>query len=131
MTALSFGFTKIVVANLERAERFYTGVFGMRSLHRVRAEDHAYPLEEVILSLSPEGHKLLLVRYLTKPCPPAGAAWIGFTVADMEATLADVETAGGRIEVPPHENPEHGVIAAIAADPDGHLIEVIQMLACS
>ena len=129
MTALSFGFTKIVVADLERAERFYSQVFGLQPLHRVRAEDHAYPLEEVILSLSPEGHKLLLVRYLTRPCPPAGAAWIGFTVAGMGATLVAVTACGGSIEVPPHDNPEHGVIAAIAADPDGHLIEVIQLMA--
>jgi len=128
MTALSFGFTKIVVADLERAERFYSQVFGLQPLHRVRAEDHAYPLEEAILSLSPEGHKLLLVRYLTRPCPPAGAAWIGFTVADMETALAAVTANGGGIEVPPHDNPEHGVIAAIAADPDGHLIEVIQLM---
>ncbi len=128
MTALSFGFTKIVVADLDRAERFYSDVFGLQSLHRVRAEDHAYPLEEAILSLSPESHKLLLVRYLTRPCPPAGAAWIGFTVADMDATLEVLQANGGRIEVQPHDNPEHGVIAAIAADPDGHLIEVIQLM---
>jgi catechol 2,3-dioxygenase-like lactoylglutathione lyase family enzyme len=129
MTALSFGFTKIVVADLARAEEFYTQVFGLKPMHRVTAEDHAYPLEEIILSLSPEGHKLLLVRYLTRPCPPAGAAWIGFTVADMATALNAVEASGGRIEVPPHDNSEHGVIAAIAADPDGHLIEVIQSMA--
>ncbi len=130
MTTLSFGFTKLVVADLDRAEGFYRDTFAMQALHRVTAEDHTYPLEEVVMALSPdgEGHKLLLVRYLARPCPPAGAAWIGFTVTDMSATLRQLEAAGGRIEVPVHENAEHGVLAAIAADPDGHLIEVIQLL---
>lgn len=128
MTALSFGFTKIVVADLGRAERFFAQAFGLQVLHRVVAEDHAYPLEEIVLSLSPEGHKLVLVHYLTRPCPPAGSAWIGFTVTDMASALEAVEANGGKVEVPAHDSPEHSVIAAIAADPDGHLIEVIQLL---
>jgi predicted enzyme related to lactoylglutathione lyase len=130
VSALAFSFTKLVVSDLERAERFYCSVFGMKALHRVTSEEHAYPLEEVILSLTGEAgdHRLVVTRYLERPCPPAGSVWTGFVVADMAATLAAVEAAGGSIAVPVHENAEHGVLAAIAADPEGHLIEIIQML---
>lgn len=130
MSALAFGFTKLVVGDLDASERFYRDVFGMKSLHRVATEEHAYALEEIVMSLSgAQGdHALVITRYLKRPCPPSGSAWTGFVVADVAATLQAVERAGGRIEVGSHENSEHGVLAAIAADPDGHLIEIIQVV---
>ena len=59
--------------------------------------------------------------------PAAGAAWTGFTVADLDATVAALERAGGRIEVPIHTSSSHPVRAVVARDPEGHMIEVIQM----
>jgi catechol 2,3-dioxygenase-like lactoylglutathione lyase family enzyme len=133
MKARAFGFTKIVVADLDRVERFYRDVFGMEQVGRVTTDEHRYALDEVILALpgDPGGHRLVITRYRQRPCPPSGAAWTGFVVADMEATLAAVAAGGGEIEVPVHENSEHGVLAAIVADPEGHLIEIIQTLAAS
>lgn len=131
MTALSFGFTKLVVSDLDALELFYCSVFGMQAMHRVSAGEHAYALDEVILALpgAPAAHSLIITRYRHRPCPPSGAAWTGFVVTDLAATLAAIESSGGAIEVPAHENAEHGVLAAIASDPEGHLIEVIQMIA--
>jgi len=75
MAALAFSFTKLVVKDLERAERFYCEVFGMAPAHRVRTEKHDNALEEVILSLGGEGgHALVLLRYLARPSSPAGVA---------------------------------------------------------
>lgn len=131
MNALTFGFTKLVVNDLDALERFYRDVFGMQQIHRVSTDEHKYALDEVILSLSGarDTHTLILACYRQRPCPPPGAAWTGFVVSDMAATLAAVERGGGRIEVPVHQNAEHGVLATIAADPEGHLIEIIQMIA--
>ena len=133
MSTLSFGFTKLVVEDLETAVRFYGEVFGMIPRHRVTSDEHAFALDEVILSLgdAPGQHALILVRYRQRPCPPAGAAWTGFAVADLAATLAAVEQCGGSVEVPVHANAEHGVLAAIASDGQGHLIEIVQPLSGS
>lgn len=133
MSALAFSFTKIVVKDLDAAERFYCEAFGMNRVHKVASDEHKYALDEVILSLPGDagGHPLIIVSYRHRPCPPAGAAWTGFVVADLEKSLAAVEKAGGSIEVPVHANPEHGVRAAIAADPEGHLIEIIQPVQAS
>ena len=131
MKAQAFSFTKLVVEDLERSERFYCGIFGMAAIRRHTDSAHAYALDEVMLRLDGERHPhlLILTRYLGRPTPQAGAAWTGFVVSDITATLAAVENAGGRIEVAIHENREHGVLAAIVADPDGHLIETVQILA--
>ncbi len=130
MTALAFGFTKLIVEDLDTIEDFYCKVFGMQCVRRVTADEHEYALEEAILSLggAANSHALIITRYLHRPCPPAGAAWTGFTVSDIAATLVDAARAGGSITVPPHDNPDYGVRAAIVADPEGHLIEIIQMM---
>jgi predicted enzyme related to lactoylglutathione lyase len=129
MKALAFGFTKLVVNDLARAQRFYESAFGMAETGRVTTREHAFALEEVMLSLgAPGAHVLALTRYLERGIPPAGAAWTGFVVPDIAATLAAIEAAGGRVAVPVHENAEHGVLAALAEDPDGHMIEIIEML---
>lgn len=133
MPAAAFGFTKLVVSDLDGVARFYREVFGLEERHRVSTEEHSYALDEVILAPpdSQGNHALIIVRYRERPCPPAGAAWTGFVVDDMASALARVEAHGGRVEVTPHESRDHGahVIAAIAADPAGHLIELIQILA--
>lgn len=130
MTALAFGFTKLVVDDLEGVARFYREVFGMKEVHRVSSDEHKYALDEVVLSLAtaPNQHALLIMRYRDRPCPAAGAAWMGFSVSDIAATLVAVEKFGGVIEVAVHKNEEHRVLAAIAADPAGHLIELVQSI---
>lgn len=130
MSALSFAFTKLIVSDLAAAENFYRAVFGMTPVNRVSTREHAFALEEVMLS--PEGrqgaHLLILTRYLARPTPLAGAAWTGFVVADITSTLSVLQEMGGSIAVPVHENVEHRTLAAIAADPEGHLIELVQLL---
>lgn len=131
MPALAFPFTKLVVADLERSERFYAAVFGMKRMHSVVADEHQYALEETMLSLTGDSsaHLLILVRYLRRPTVPAGSAWTGFRVADIDETVALLQANGGRVEVPVHDNAEFNTRAAIAADPDGHLIEIVQIMA--
>lgn len=126
---MAFLFTKLVVSDLERVATFYSAVFAMQPMHRVASDEHKYALEEIVLSsgAAPGAHRLLIVRYRDLPCPPAGSCWTGFMVADIEATLAAAIDAGGKIEVPAHDNDDHGVRAAILSDPAGHLIEVVQL----
>lgn len=130
MSAAEFSFAKLVVGDLAAAERFYGEVFGLEVAHRHTADEHAYAQQESILSSPdrPGAVPLILTRYLRRPAPAAGAAWAGFSVADIEATAKAIEAAGGRIEVPIHSAPSHPVKALVARDLDGHMIEVIQMV---
>ncbi len=124
----AFSFTKLVVRDLENSERFYCAVFGLEPAHRLTADEHEYALEEVVLSPGGqrEAHVLILSRYLTRPCPPTGAAWTGFVVDDLDAVVATAKNLGGKVAVGIHDNAEHGVRAVLLEDPEGHMIEAVQ-----
>lgn len=128
--SLSFGLTKLVVPDLPQAERFYCEALGFSLVHRNVAKTHAFQQEQAVLALQDgqASQRLVLVHYLNRPTPPAGAAWIGLIVSDLVQSVSDVEKWGGRVEVPLHRNEAHGVDVAIASDPAGHLIELLQIL---
>jgi predicted enzyme related to lactoylglutathione lyase len=130
MDRSEFSFVKLVVRDLAGAERFYCEVFGLAVKHRHAADEHAYAQEESILSAASgqASMPLILTRYLRSPAPAAGAAWTGFRVEDIEATGRAIEARGGRIEVPIHSSSSHPVRALVARDPEGHMIEVVQVI---
>lgn len=130
MTIPSFSFVKLVVADLDRAETFYSAVFAMEVKHRHNSDEHDFGQKEAVLGPSGASGSLplILTTYLRRPCPLAGSAWTGFVVDDIEATVLALERAGGRVEVPIHRSHSPTVKAAVASDPDGHMIEIIQMI---
>jgi catechol 2,3-dioxygenase-like lactoylglutathione lyase family enzyme len=128
MTTLAFSFTKLVVADLDAAERFYRQALGLQRLHRAELPEVPIPQEQCALAVPGEGGLiLLLARYLDRAAPPPGEAWTGFLVTDLAAAVEAVGAAGGRVVVPIHQAPAQAVQAAIVADPEGHLIELVQV----
>lgn len=128
MSGTAFTFTKIVVVDLDRAVAFYSDVVGLRLLKRFVADEGPYAQEEAVLvnGNGERGPMLLLVRYLSLPAPSPGAAWMGFSVVDLPATIAAVEQAGGAVLVPVHE--ALGMRIAVVSDPEGHPIELTTSL---
>jgi predicted enzyme related to lactoylglutathione lyase len=102
MTASTFAFTKLVVSDLASSERFYGQVFGMLPFERVPADEHASALEEIMLTSNGEPdiiNILIHTRYLHRPCPAPGAAWVGFTVNDLDGTIDAAVRFGGKVAV--------------------------------
>lgn len=126
MTESAFIFTKIVVADLDRVIPFYCEAIGLRLLNRLTAPDGDYAQEEAILAGkgAERGPMLLLVRYLNLPAPAPGSAWTGFSVTDLDATVAAAVRAGGSIVIPRHDAADFGLTVAVIADPEGHLVEL-------
>ncbi|QGP81111.1 VOC family protein [Sphingobium sp. CAP-1] len=126
MGARAFSFTKIVVADLDRAVSFYRDAIGLKLLSRFVAAGGDYAQEEAVMAARGrrDGPLLMLIRYLERPVPPPGAAWTGFAVDDLRATIDRVRKAGGKVVVPTHDLPQYAIRVAVVADPHGHLIEL-------
>jgi lactoylglutathione lyase len=131
MPALNFAFTKMVVADLAAAEHFYTSTLGLTRLTYIEFGEGSHALKEVILSIAgadPQVARLNLIHYPSRPTPAPGEAIFGFMVDDIEAALEAMIAAGGQIAVPLQDVPEHSLRLAFIADPEGHMVEILQAL---
>lgn len=122
--------TKLVVRDLECSERFYRAM-GLKFISRNIGGDAEVRQEQCWLSESGDRstHVLILTRFLElpPPNPPTypGEAWLAYKVADVDAMLTTIQASGGKILRAAQDRPEHSVRAAVASDPEGHIIELV------
>jgi predicted enzyme related to lactoylglutathione lyase len=131
-TLAHFGFCKLIVDDLERAAQFYRQVFGIADWARV-TKDHSAttggPIDEITFRPTANGGpSLTLLKLLDKATPPLGETVLGFITSDLAALLDRATAAGGRIASPIEEQSEHRVKVAFIKDPEGHLIEVVELI---
>ena len=125
-------FTKLVVHDLDRMAAFYREVYGLHGVNRVRGESIGQEeIDEIMLSPDPSARwgSLVLLKYLGRGPSPAGELILGFTTGDLPGLLERVKKAGGGITAPIKDMPELGIRVAFATDPEGHLAELVEVLA--
>lgn len=122
--------TKLVVRDLDAADRFYQAI-GLKPVARNLGGEGDVRQQQSWLSVSGDSttHMLILSEFLEVPAPALPAypreLWLAFNVADVDATIAAVEAAGGSVLRAGEDRPEHAVRAAVVADNEGHIIEIV------
>lgn len=123
-----FSFTKLLVADLERAAAFYTAVCGLVELQRVESSIAGRPIREINYHpTDPGGGTLTLLQFLDARAPARDETILGFTTTDIAAFCARAVAAGGRVVDPIRAMPEHRLRVAFVEDVEGHWIEVVQL----
>ncbi|MEO6716342.1 MAG: VOC family protein [Novosphingobium sp.] len=128
--SIAMRFTKLVVGDLALTERFYVAL-GLKVVSRNDGGELEVHQAQCWLSASGDmsSHVLILSRFVELPKPPRpvypGEAWLTFSDVDVDATCAAAEANGGSVVRAGQDRPEHGVRAAIIADPEGHHIELV------
>ncbi|WP_116364067.1 VOC family protein [Parahaliea mediterranea] len=129
-TQTHFGFSKLLVNDLEAAAAFYASVCGLTELARVDSEIAGRPISEIMYNPTGEGAAtFVLLQFTDGKTRGSDEVITGFQTNDLDAFVARVEQAGGSVVAPIKSMPEHGVRVAFVADPEGHLIEVVELLA--
>lgn len=122
---------KLVVDDLEAGAAFYTTVFGMSQLERIKVDTGIrYPIDEIILTVGGDPANeasLILLKYLGKAPPRPSDHILCFTVPDLDNVLAQVEGVGGRVLRAPQAVRMGGSRMAIATDNAGNLLEIVQV----
>jgi len=127
----TFSFTKLIVHDLDKMSAFYTAVYGLHAVNRLRGESiGSEVIDEIMLSTDPKAPfgSLVLLKYVGRAPSPNGELILGFTSDDLPALLDRVRAAGGGIHAPIKEMPELKIRVAFATDPEGHLAELVQVL---
>ena len=126
----SFGFTKLVVHDLEALAAFYREVYGLHAVRRVRGESIGdEQIDEIMLSADPDAMygTLVLLAYPGRGPSPSGEVILGFTTNDLPALLERLAAAGGGVHAPIKSLPELKLRVAFATDPEGHLAELVEL----
>jgi predicted enzyme related to lactoylglutathione lyase len=122
-----FAFTKLVVGDLDRCAAFYEAACGIKPQARVDGSIAGRPITEIIYEpTSKGGASLVLLAYNDAPKPAAGEIIVGFASPDAQAFVVRAVAAGGTVLEPVRDAPAHSLKVAFVADPEGHLIEVIE-----
>jgi catechol 2,3-dioxygenase-like lactoylglutathione lyase family enzyme len=122
--------TKLVVRDLDSAERFYAGL-GLTVLSRNDGGEGDVHQRQTWFSTTGEGdgHILILSHFPELPTPSRpeypGEIWTCFQVDDVDATANAATALGGEVFRPGEDIPDHHVRAAVVRDPEGHLIELV------
>jgi catechol 2,3-dioxygenase-like lactoylglutathione lyase family enzyme len=115
----------LVVSDLERSLKFWTGVLGLRLGHRSGAYAQLDTGRTRIALYARAAMAETLGRPLRPPDPSAPSFELGFKVEDVDAAYADLVARGAAPEVPPADRP-WGQRTAYLRDPDGHLVELAE-----
>jgi predicted enzyme related to lactoylglutathione lyase len=125
-----FGFTKLVVADLEKSAAFYRAVFELLETGRVDATISGRKISEVLFApTAAGGATFVLLAFHDAPKPAGGEVILGAITHDIDAFLARAVSAGGSLVEAAHEMAELKIKVGFVADTEGHLIEVVQQLA--
>jgi predicted enzyme related to lactoylglutathione lyase len=124
-----FSFTKLVVADLEVSAAFYTDVFGLKEQYRVKDDIGGRAMEEILFEPTAAGGAMfVLLHFADTPEPVAGSVLAGFVTDEIDDVFTRAVAAGATVIDAVHDAPEHGVRVGFLTDPDGHVLEVCQML---
>lgn len=127
---MSYIFGKTFVHDLDAMAKFYEEVLGVVPHNRHQDVMLGREIDEITYCPAyPGGPALTLIKYLDSIGPVAGEAVQGFLSQDLEATVARALAAGGSVPDPIREIPAFDLRVAFIVDPEGHVNEVIQMLA--
>jgi len=124
-----FGFTKLIVNDLEKTVAFYKEVCGLEEWARVSADVNGREIDEIMLQPTAEnGATLVLWKWRDRDAIVVDEVILGFQTPDVTAFVQRVRDAGGTIVQGIKDMPEHGVRVAFVTDVEGHLIEVVELL---
>jgi len=123
-------FTKIIVADVDRVFEFYRRVLGVEQHIRVRQGEGYDAIDEIVSKPvgAASAPTLAIKSFVNRPAPQPGELQIGFVVPSVDKAVEAALAAGGKIDKPAVDQPQHGVRVAFFFDVEGHSVEVVELI---
>ena len=127
---MTYIFAKTFVHDLDAMAAFYEKVFGLIAFNRHQDRMLGRDVDEITYQASyPGGPALTLIKYLDSTGPSGNESVQGFMADDLEALVERATALGGSVPEPIRTITEFDLRVVFILDPEGHVNEVIQMLA--
>jgi lactoylglutathione lyase len=115
----------VIVADLDRALAFYTGLLGLELGHRSGKFAQLATGATRLALFERDAMATVLGAPIAAPDRAAPGFELGFKVPDVDAAFGELVALGAEAAVPPTDRP-WGQRTAYVRDPDGHLIELAE-----
>lgn len=135
----------IVVSDLNKALAFYQDLLGLKVVKRMEESgeyiDKITALEKVkvtTVKMAAEDNNLIELLYYhshpktlikSRPANALGVSHVAFGVEDIEAEYRRLKGKGILFNAPPQYSPDGYAKVTFCQDPDGNLIELVEVLA--
>lgn len=120
---------KLLVNDLERSADFYKSVCGFTEWHRVEAKIAGRDISEIIFQpVQPGSASFVLLHFHDRRSPSGSEVINVIQTEDMGSFVPRALAAGATMVQAMSDMPEHGVKVAFLNDPEGHLLEIIELL---
>lgn len=126
-TRNSFFGAKLIVSDLDAAVRFYSQVLAMKQVGTLAMQDK----KEVLLKFDGDGEPtLMLIQHHESGPLTIGSAYgqLVFMTTDVDGAYARMKAAGFNVSQAPQINANQSTKILQAVDPDGHPVEVVQIM---
>ena len=120
---MSFKHVGCRIADPERSRRFYEAL-GMEHRRELTTDFDGRVETHVFYAFPGEDESLQLTFDHDGRAHEAGSGHFAVGVADLDATLAELEAQGIEPERGPFQIPGHDVVICFVPDPDGHSVEL-------
>jgi lactoylglutathione lyase len=119
--------TAFHVVDLDRSSDFYVSVLGMRELMRFPLPSGE--IESVLAFPDSKGSGVILISHPSRAEPYVhgdGYSRLVLKISDLDAAVSQLRHRGVNFTKPPTAGP-NGMRYAMFADPDGYIIELLQL----
>ncbi len=136
--------TGIIVTKMERALEFYRGLLGMEVVLDREQEGEFFGKlialagvrMRVVMLQAPDGNKVELFEFYSHPkkapekvqTSDIGCSHIAVAIDDVEAAYEKFSQKGIQFNCPPVVSPDGYAKVAYCHDPDGTIVELVQIL---
>ncbi len=127
---VSFNSTRVTAPDVLATGEFYKAAFGLHEVDRLDLPGGAIELFLNFGATQPDAvantDAQVVIMQRDADAPADTIAHLIFDVTDIQATVADVKTAGGTVIREPFEYGDTGIWISMINDPAGNTVELLQ-----
>ncbi len=117
---------RVGAADVAALEKFYEAAFGMQEVQRIGAQEVMLNFGDSVAGAKANPAAQIVIMKRPADDQADKIAHLIFNVTDMQATVAAITAAGGKMERAPFVFGNSGITIGLGVDPEGNHFEMLQ-----
>ena len=117
---------RVAAVDVPALEKFYKAAFGMQEVQRIGSMEVMLNFGDSVATAKANPAAQIVIMHRDSDDQKDAIAHLIFNVTDMDATVAAITAAGGKVDRKPFVFGNTGITIGLAEDPAGNHIEMLQ-----